>query len=292
MNLPCPQLKPFYIARVRESLVTFYQGDVIRVLRSLPPVPLFQMGVTSPPYYKLFDYRQEGQYGLEATVWDYLYCQTLVFNEVRSRMVVGGTQYIVLGDTVNNYSPVCSLNQRKGKRQGAGDWHSRRKLEPGFEEKEPLRVPTKLVDYLRKSGWRDREDLIWDKGSSSNVPNSDAAAKCHESILHMVRWDKKRRFYGNTKPSFKSVLRHSPDFDPEHGCVFPQGLSDDLVGSLVPGQGKPVILDCYMGRGTTGWSAIQNGYDFVGIDLDCFLAIKRLREKFGTEVKEEVHVEI
>lgn len=288
---------PFYEAKVRDSRVVFYQGDSLQVLRSRPQEPMFDMVITSPPYYRIFNYKKPGQYGLEPVIQDYLSVQGEVFDQVRLRLPPsrgsrsrGGTAYIVMGDKSSNHSPICSLEQRRGKRKASNDWTERGKPEPGFAEKEVLDVPFRLSDRLRVYGWKKRANLVWDQGSSSSVPNSDAAPKCHESILHMVRSDsQKARFYGNTFPLKSSVLHHTPDEDHEHGCVFPQSLSDELVESLRPQHLKPVILDCYMGRGTVAWSAIAYGYDFVGIDLDCRLAVKRLRERFDSEIKEEVY---
>jgi DNA modification methylase len=41
----------------------------------------------------------------------------------------------------------------------------------------------------------------------------------------------------------------------------------NLIAPPITDTYKPVILDCFMGTGTTGIAALLNGYDFIGIEL-------------------------
>jgi DNA modification methylase len=88
--------------------------------------------ITSPPYFQKFDYQNEGQYGLESSVEEYLQVQVSVFHEVHRLLREGGTCFIVIGDTSNNYSPIRAKAQRKG---GDKQWLMRRSLEPNYREK-------------------------------------------------------------------------------------------------------------------------------------------------------------
>jgi site-specific DNA-methyltransferase (adenine-specific) len=54
---------------------------------------------------------------------------------------------------------------------------------------------------------------------------------------------------------------------------------------LVGGQPGSVILDPFMGSGTTGAAAIPSGFDFVGVDLEeAHVAIARQRIAYWAEV--------
>lgn len=250
--------------------VTLYQGDCLEVLRSIS-TPVTNC-VTSPPYFQKFYYPVDGQHGLEKTLTEYINTQVQVFREIRRLMPEGGTAYIVLGDTSNNYSPIRGKNQRKG---GNGEWHDRRKLQKGWREKEPLMVPLRLADALRADGWVHRATLIWDKNGGSVVRNSDTAPECHEYILQVVKWSKQARPYANTRSLKSSILRHRPESDPQHGCVFPLSLAAELIDSCPQ---EAVIIDPYIGSGRTAQAALSLGRGAIGIDLDCSVAINRLME--------------
>jgi DNA modification methylase len=228
--------------------------------------------ITSPPYFQKFDYGTTGQYGLEASVADYLRVQVAVFHEVQRHLRVGGTCFIVIGDTSNNYSPVRAKSQRKGAHK---QWQMRRSLEPDYREKETLNVPLRLAEALRRDLWIHRATLIWDKVGGSGVPNSDSAPECHEYILHMIKWPAKRQWpYGNTQPLRSSVLRHQAVAHPQHGCVFPVSLVEELL-SVCPS--KPIIIDPYIGSGTVAVAArMTYGSVVRGFDLDCSTALESL----------------
>ena len=67
-----------------------------------------------------------------------------------------------------------------------------------------------------------------------------------------------------------------------HPCQMPLAVMENVVGLLPKGS---LIVDPFMGSGTTGEAARNLGYDFVGIELDetyCAIAEKRLLEKSDT----------
>lgn len=247
--------------------VYLYEGDNLLNLRKMRDTDL-QAGVciTSPPYFSKFDYEKEGQYGLEANVQAYLNKQVEVFHEVNRLMIEGGTCFIVIGDTSNNYSPIRSKSQRK---TGDKQWHSRRKLENGYREKEILNVPLRLAEALRQDGWVHRNTLIWNKCGSAVVPNSDTAPETHEYILHLIKWSFNKRPYGNTTPLKSSVLSHRSVSHPVHGCVFPVSLVEELL-SVCPN--NSTIIDPYIGSGTVAVAARNYNGTVYGFDLDCSLA--------------------
>ncbi len=115
--------------------VYLYEGNNLDLLRQLRIEA--DACITSPPYFGKFDYELLGQFGLEESVAKYLEVQVAVFREVKRLLKEGGTCFIIIGDTSNNYSPVRAKHQRK---TGNGQWHSRRKLEIDYPEKEALNI--------------------------------------------------------------------------------------------------------------------------------------------------------
>ena len=75
-----------------------HQGDVLERLRQLPE-GVFQVCVTSPPYWRMRDYGVEGQDGLEDTVEAFVARQVAVFREVRRVLRKDGTAWVNIGDT-------------------------------------------------------------------------------------------------------------------------------------------------------------------------------------------------
>jgi DNA modification methylase len=244
-----------------------YQGNCARLTELDIQADLC---ITSPPYFQKFDYELDEQFGLEETVESYLETQVAVFAQIRRLLVEGGTCFIVIGDTSNNYSPVRAKHQRK---TGHNNWKFRRKLQPDYQEKEMLNVPLRLANALRQNGWVHRNTLIWNKGVSGVMANSDTAPQCHEYILHLIKWTPNGRPYGNTKPLKSSVLTHPPGKHQKHGCVYPESLVEELLTTIEP---PKTIIDPYLGSGTTAIVAAKQGHIVYGIDLDLSIAIEEL----------------
>ncbi len=87
-------------------------GDTIAVLKTLPNNSIGTC-VTSPPYFQKCNYQTLGQYGLEAIFRNFLSVLDEVFCEVWRVLKDGSICWIVIGDTMNNYSPVRAKGQRR-----------------------------------------------------------------------------------------------------------------------------------------------------------------------------------
>lgn len=252
-------------------LVELHQGDCLQVLKTFQANTI-DCVVTSPPYFGQIDYECSGQIGLEESLNAYLDALTATFQEVLRVLKEGAVCWIVIGDSSNNYSPIRTKASRR-----SPHWTQRRKLQDGFREKEPLDVPHCLKERLRETGWRHRQTLIWDKGQSSNPPNSDAAPTCHESILMMVKWSKPGRMYANAQPLKSSVLRYQTVSDPVHPCPYPPSLCRELLVHSQPLTGS--VLDPFAGSGVTLKVAAELSRRAIGIELNpdyCALIRDRL----------------
>src|SRR5690606_33710438 len=85
------------------------------------------------------------------------------------------------------------------------------------------------------------------------------------------------RFFYSSKVSKKERNAGLPDADKnDHPTVKPIGVMKWLVKMVTPPGG--VVLDPFMGSGSTGCAAAQEGFDFIGCDLDPhYLAIAAYR---------------
>ncbi|MBC6444912.1 MAG: site-specific DNA-methyltransferase [Alphaproteobacteria bacterium GM202ARS2] len=82
---------------------------------------------------------------------------------------------------------------------------------------------------------------------------------------------------GMKKDVIESTVESIPGI--KHTAVFPASVIRELIKLLCPRGG--VVLDPYVGSGTTGVAAIKEGRHYIGIDIDpsyCDLSRKRIEE--------------
>ena len=214
--------------------------------------------ITSPPYFQECNYQQKGQLGLEPTLDGYLGSMCQVFSDVQRVMKNGSVCYTIIGDSSN----VPSAVRAKGERR-APTAPLRRPKQPG-KEKQALLVPFRLATALEGVGLYCRNVLIWVKPNSGAIARSDTAAKSHEYILQLFKWDKPGRPYLNTRP-VPGVIVRSAASHPKHPCPLPQPLVSTLARSF-KGEGL-TILDPFAGVGTVGTVAESLGHTSHCFDL-------------------------
>jgi site-specific DNA-methyltransferase (adenine-specific) len=139
-------------------------------------------------------------------------------------------------------------------------------MQAGYREKECLSIPLHLAEQMRSSGWVHRQTLIWSKNTSGEIANSDTAPCTHEYILQMGKALKPGRPYFNCKPLKSSVLHYSPTSDPIHPCPFPIELASVLIEAS--SEPRQVVIDPFMGSGTTALAAQSLDRHFIGIELN------------------------
>jgi site-specific DNA-methyltransferase (adenine-specific) len=113
--------------------------------------------------------------------------------------------------------------------------------------------------------WPFRQMAVWDKG---RIGMGRCFRRQHELVIHAAPEspDDLNTWGGVT--SHTSVLRFAPvgNSEREHGAQKPLPLLEYLVqAGSNPGQ---VILDPFMGSGTTGVACAELGRKFVGIEIE------------------------
>ncbi len=246
-------------------------GDARRHLASFAD-GTFQVCVTSPPYWGLRDYGIDGQIGAETSVDDYLADLVAVFREVRRTLRDDGTLWLNIGDSYTSGGRTWRDTDEKNPARGM----SYRAPTPiGLKPKDLVGVPWRLAMALQADGWYLRADIIWHKPNCQPESVKDRPTRSHEYVFLLSKTE--RYFYdheaikepttnGNDSRNRRTVWAiNTEPYSGAHFAVFPP----ELVRLCVLAGSKPdtVVLDPFMGSGTTGAVAIDSGRHFVGIEL-------------------------
>jgi len=284
------------------DLVLF--GDCLDTLKEFDEKP--RMCVTSPPYYGLRDYGGEGdQIGLESTPEEYIQKLVEIFREVRNILTDDGTLWLNIGDSYYNYRPgTGGLPKQTVSRTNQDlpeNCNRRANKLKGLKEKDLIGIPWMLAFALRADGWYLRQDIIWHKPNPMPESMKDRCTKSHEYIFLLSK--NKKYFYDNeaikepakdwgtrdrTKGKYHNpgtgLVPHSglaksyptknkrsvcsitnKPYKGAHFAVFPPDLIEPCIKA---GSEKgDLVLDPFMGSGTTAMVAKKLGRDYIGCEL-------------------------
>ena len=288
-------------------------GDVREKLKELPHKSV-HCCVTSPPYFGLRDYGEDGQIGLEDTPEQFVANMVEVFREVWRVLRDDGTLWLNLGDSYSGSG--------KGPAGNLGATHNERWLEHkhsaivpnGLKPKDLIGIPWRVAFALQADGWYLRQDIIWHKPNPMPESVTDRCTKAHEYIFLLT---KSRQYYfdheaikekavSNNKPrqfgATKQVgtlrndigrifedtgLRNKRSvwtvtvkpFKGAHFATFPPELIEPCILAGCPPDGT--VLDPFFGAGTTGLVAQQHGRNWIGCELNpvyAEMASKRIKD--------------
>lgn len=194
-------------------------GDCREVLRALPAKSAHAC-VTSPPYWGLRDYGEEGQIGREKTLEEYVRALVEVFREVRRVLRDDGVLWLNLGDS---YMGAGDSNHDKGavrgarREEGGKNWHNRAR---GLADGNLAGTPWRVALALQADGWLLRSDVCWSK--LNVLPESVAG----------WRWERCRRKVGSRRSAAQGYAGAGGHRDKTHGNLEEQAsvLWEDCPG--------------------------------------------------------------
>ena len=281
-------------------------GDCKETLKQFPRKSA-QMCVTSPPYYGLRDYGGEtDQIGQEDTPEQFIDNLVSVFREVRDVLKDDGVIWVNIGDSYYNYRPgTGGLPKQTVSRtsQDLPEQCNRRanKLD-GLKEKDMIGIPWMLAFALRADGWYLRQDIIWHKPNPMPESVKDRCTKSHEYIFLLSKnkkyyydneaikepvkqdWGQRDRTSGKYHNPGTGLVPHSglsksydrknkrsvwsvtnKPYKGAHFACFPPDLIEPCI--LAGSRKGDVILDPFMGSGTTAMVAKQHDRSYIGCEL-------------------------
>ena len=257
--------------------------------------------VTSPPYYGLRDYGHDGQIGLEETPDDYIKAMVEVFRCVWDVLAEDGTLWLNIGDSYAGNNSQASNNGR------AGFGNPREKVVnrtgEGLKTKDLIGIPWMLAFALRADGWYLRQDIIWHKPNPMPESVQDRCTKAHEYIFLLSKsqkyyydsesiknpvkqdWGTRNRNDGKYHNEGSGLQPHSgleesyemankrsvwtvntKPYKGSHFATYPPKLIEPCILAGCPKGG--VVLDPFMGSGTTAFVALLNDRQYLGCELN------------------------
>ena len=285
----------------RDTLKTLH-GHITTGIAERP-----RMCVTSPPYYGLRNYGDEDkQIGQEQSPEEYIENMVDVFRKVRECLTDDGTLWLNIGDSYYNYRPGKgqALNKQSvsNTKQDLPDECPRRgnKLE-GLKEKDLIGIPWMLAFALRADGWYLRQDIIWHKPNPMPESVKDRCTKSHEYIFLLSKskkyyydneaikepakdWGTRDRTNGKYHNTGTGLQPHSglsksypkknkrsvwsvtnKPYKGAHFACYPPDLIEPCI--LAGSEKGDIILDPFMGSGTTAMVAKKNSRAYIGCEL-------------------------
>lgn len=114
------------------------------------------------------------------------------------------------------------------------------------------------TDYVQAGGWIYRGIVVWSK-PAARPQRGRFASSCEYAV-----WGSKGAMpFDRDVPALPGVYTHPIPRERQHITQKPLTLMEDLVAICAP---EGVILDPFMGSGTTGIAAIRSGRRFIGIE--------------------------
>ena len=276
-----------------------------------------RMCVTSPPYYGLRDYGgEDSQIGQEQSPEEYVEEMVDVFRKVRDVLTDDGTLWLNIGDSYYNYrKDGCIPKQTFSEsRQDLPKTTPRRSNKlVGYKDKDLIGIPWMLAFALRADGWYLRQDIIWHKPNPMPESVKDRCTKAHEYIFLLSKnknyyynneaikepakdWGTRDRSNGKYHNPGSGLVPHSgltksyerknkrsvwsvtkKPYKGAHFAVFPPELIEPCI--LAGSEPGDIILDPFMGSGTTAMVAKQHDRYYMGCEL---------HEDYGELIKNRV----
>jgi len=283
-------------------------GDNLFHLTNIPDNSV-DMCVTSPPYYNLRDYKNSGQIGAENTVKDFVENLCKVFDEIHRILKPTGSCWVNIGDTYDK-KRLLQVPSRFEIAMCDRDWHLRNEViwskpnpQPisskdrfwGNHEKffwfvkdvkkyyfnrDAILVPQAEISIRRmfsKNNMSKRKDFNATSKEGFAI-SSDSQDKHYARMREDMGIDKEFNYEEliksgkcPTRPEFDTWNVPSVTYKGAHFAVYPPELIEKPILSCCPEQG--IVIDPFMGSGTTGEVAKLNNRRYIGLELNPEYAI-------------------
>lgn len=163
---------------------SLHVGDALTLLRAMTSESVHCV-VTSPPYWRMRDYKVAGQIGMEETLQEYMERLLAVFTEVRRVLHPAGVMWLNLGDryAASHRGSERWTDETLRHMRSRGALRNRSAISPGFADKQLIGLPWRVALALQDSGWYLRSDVIWHKPNAKPESVADRPTVAHEYVF-------------------------------------------------------------------------------------------------------------
>lgn len=257
------------------ALNNIHNLDCLTGLKALPDDSV-DLCVTSPPYW---GQRGDAGVGTENDPRDYIRNLSVILNEVMRVLKPSGVLWLNLGDAYNtpiNWSfedhihstlgadkkglaiTNSAYTKNRGRRRACID-----KKVGWLQYGNMLMLPQRIIIELCNVGNIFRGEVIWSKSKAMPEGRCRRPHRKHEGIYIIA---KSERHCFRVSPPVPSVWNIKPDTNKTpHTSTFPIDLPIKCIQAS--GIESGIILDPFMGSGTTGLAAKLLGFDYIGFEL-------------------------
>lgn len=267
---------------------TILKGDAWVISKSLP-TGYVQSIITSPPYFGHREYSEDQklalqEFGRENDHNEYVHKLVLLFEELKRVLCDDGTVWLNLGDTYRN-EQLLGIPWRVALALQDTGWYLRSEIiwnKPNAMPSSVKNRPTtahehvfllaKSKDYFYNAdAIREPHVTFTDaskmKGGRNHFGKRNGTPEIGKNQgnhnLHDGRWDQAFHPLGRNKRTVWNISLGK--FRDTHFAVFPEELVKNCI--LASTREKDIILDPFMGSGTTAYVAKKNGRDYLGSEL-------------------------
>lgn len=283
------------------ALLRQMKQDSVRVQTCVTSPPYFRLRSYLPD-----DHPDKArEIGREASPETYVAHLVDVFRAVRDVLAEDGTLWVVIGDTYAARRSSRTPSRKSGPKHGRAQAEAGGMFLAGdMKPKDLIGIPWRLAFALREDGWFLRQDIVWAKQNPMPESVRDRCTRSHEYVFLLSRNARyhfdasalrepasRPRGAGHSRPvrsppdGFGRLRAHlhrigpretrnrrdvwaipTRPFTGNHFAVFPEALVTPclLAGSRI----GDVVLDPFMGSGTTGAVAARLGRRFIGCELN------------------------
>jgi DNA modification methylase len=237
-----------------------------------------QTCVTSPPYFGLRDYGHDGQLGLEETPDEYIKAMVEVFRCVWDVLEDDGTLWLNIGDSFALRADGWYLRQDI-------IWHKPNPMPESVQDR-----CTKAHEYiflLSKSQkyYYDRMSIAEPaayaeeharKKTSWGNKKADAGVKANIEKYQVIGEENKTTLAGGMANKRSVWTVTTKPYAGAHFAVFPSDLIEPCILAGAPVGG--IVLDPFMGSGTTAQVAQNLGRQYIGCELNpAYMELQNIR---------------
>ena len=286
---------------------TILYGDCRETLNNLTNLSVQTCVTSPPYYGLRDYGGEKNQIGQEQSPEEFIDELVKVFSIVRDKLKDNGTLWVNIGDSYYNYRPSKGKSYPKQTvsktKQDLPDYSSKRNNKlSNLKEKDLIGIPWMLAFALRQDGWFLRQDIIWHKPNPMPESVRDRCTKAHEYIFLLSKskkyyydneaikepvkqdWGTRNRVNGKYHNAGTGLQPHSgltksyttknkrsvwsitnKPYKHAHFATFPPDLIEPCI--LAGSREGDIVLDPFMGSGTTAMVSKQHNRHYIGCEL-------------------------